>query len=188
MRKFENALSSERFTPYVRDSIIPKAPTGWQWESLMEKALHLAEQAQKQGEVPVGALIVSPQGTILGEGCNCCIATHDSTAHAEIVAMRQAEKKLATYRLPQALCVVTLEPCAMCAEALLQARIAGIVFGAQDALAGAIVSHPASMAANLGEGIWYMGGVCGDRCAAILTQFFASLRTNPSSASKPSRT
>src|SRR5688572_13860969 len=97
----------------------------------MQYALDLAHQAQLQGEVPVGAVLVKDQ-EILGVGFNCPIATHDPTSHAEIQAIRAASKLLNNYRLPETTLYVTLEPCAMCAGAIVHARIGRVVFGASD--------------------------------------------------------
>ena len=102
----------------------------------MRYALRLAGHAQQQGEVPVGAVLVG-HGQVIGEGWNCPISTHDPTAHAEIRALREAAVRLANYRITDATLYVTLEPCVMCAGALIHARIARVVFGAIDPKAGA---------------------------------------------------
>ena len=109
----------------------------------MQRALELAQAAAENGEVPVGAVIVDPStGEIVGEGANRPIATHDPTAHAEIVAMRQAADRLGNYRLPGLHLYTTLEPCAMCAGAISFARIEKLVFAAEDSKGGAVVHGP----------------------------------------------
>ena len=107
----------------------------------MKRALALAEEAAAAGEVPVGALLVDPStGTICAEGANRPVAAHDPTAHAEIVAIRQAAAKLGNYRLPGLHLYVTLEPCTMCAAAISFARLSRLVFAATDDKGGAVVS------------------------------------------------
>lgn len=105
----------------------------------MDEALALAEHAATAGEVPVGAVVVR-DGRIIGSGCNQPIGRHDPSAHAEIIALRDAAQAVGNYRLPGATLYATLEPCAMCAGAAVQARIARLVFGAADARAGAVGS------------------------------------------------
>ena len=113
----------------------------------MQYALNLAKQAKAQDEVPVGAVLVK-EGEVVGVGYNCPIATNDPTSHAEIQAIRSAAKTLNNYRLNDTTLYVTLEPCAMCAGAIVHARIARVVFGATDPKAGAcgsllnILHHP----------------------------------------------
>src|SRR5919106_5112373 len=102
-------------------------------------ALGLARRAAEQGEVPVGAVLVL-NGAAVGEGWNRPIAEHDPTAHAEIVALRAAARNLGNYRLPGATLYVTLEPCVMCAGAIINARVARVVYGASDPKAGAVES------------------------------------------------
>ncbi len=102
----------------------------------MQRALELASCAEAEGEVPVGALVVK-EGEIIGEGWNCPIGDHDPTAHAEIMALRSAGRQVANYRLSGATLYVTLEPCPMCASAIIHARIARLVFAATDPKGGA---------------------------------------------------
>lgn len=109
----------------------------------MQRALALAKEAAKAGEVPVGAVIVDPEsGEIISKGRNAPIAGHDPTAHAEIVAIRAAAEKIGNYRLPGLHLYVTLEPCAMCAGAISFARLAKLVFAADDPKGGAIIHGP----------------------------------------------
>ena len=109
----------------------------------MRRALDLAEAAAARGEVPVGAVVVDPaNGEIVGEGANGPIGAHDPTAHAEIVALRQAARELENYRLPGLYLYTTLEPCAMCAGAISFARIEKLIFAADDPKGGAVVHGP----------------------------------------------
>ena len=108
-------------------------------EHWMSRALSLAEEAEKLGEVPVGAVVVR-DGTCLGEGFNQVISSSDPTAHAEVVALRNAARTVGNYRLPGATLYVTLEPCSMCAGALVHARIAMLVFATREPRAGVICS------------------------------------------------
>ena len=109
----------------------------------MRRALDLAEAAAARGEVPVGAVVVDPaSGEIVGEGANGPIGAHDPTAHAEIVALRQAARELENYRLPGLHLYTTLEPCAMCAGAISFARIGKLIFAADDPKGGAVVHGP----------------------------------------------
>ena len=145
---------------------------------LMHLALAEAQQAELAGEVPVGALILAPDGeTILGRGNNQVLRTHDPTAHAEIVALRQAGRALNNYRLTGCTLVSTLEPCAMCAGAILHARIARLVYAAPDPKAGAcgsvldVLHHP-----RLNHRVDVTTGLLADESAALLTNFFRARR------------
>lgn len=143
----------------------------------IRRAVALAERARDAGEVPVGAVLVA-DGTVIGEGANTCIASHDPTAHAEVVAIRNAGTATGNYRMPGSTLYVTLEPCAMCAGAIVLARIARVVFGAHDPRSGAagsvmdILANPA-----LNHRAHATGGVEADACAALLTGFFRERRT-----------
>ncbi len=118
--------------------IIPPPPPGWpNWEALMHLALAEAAKASHAAEVPVGALVVNGNGTIIATAHNSPEALHDPTAHAEILALRAAGAASGNYRLEGCVLVVTLEPCMMCAGAMAHARIAGVVYGAADPAAGA---------------------------------------------------
>ena len=149
---------------------------GTQDITYMRHALGLATRAENEGEVPVGALVVL-NGEIIGEGWNRPIGSHDPTAHAEIVALRAAAAKLGNYRLTGATLYVTLEPCPMCAGAMVQARVARVVYGATDPLAGsagtvfdllntAVLNHRAAV----------HGGVLAGECSQRLRTFFQSRR------------
>ncbi len=149
-------------------------------ESAMRTALDQAQNALLVGEVPVGAVIVreTPAGRqIVATGYNRPITEHDPTAHAEIVALRHAAHLLGNYRLPECEVYVTLEPCAMCAMALMHARFKRVVFGALDlktGAAGSVVNLFAEPQLNHHTAI--LGGVLSDECGAVLREFFAKRR------------
>jgi len=144
---------------------------GW-----MRKALALAARAELAGEVPVGALVIR-DGTLLGEGWNRPIGTHDPTAHAEILALRAAAAAVADYRLGGATLYVTLEPCPMCAAAIAHARIERLVFGAWDPRQGAAGSAFNLVSSDaMNHRVDTFGGVLSEECAALLCGFFAGRR------------
>lgn len=150
-------------------------------ERFMRHALALAERAEQEyDEVPVGAVLVSPDGEVVGEGWNRNIRDHDPSAHAEIVAMRQGGARLGNHRLVGCTLYVTLEPCAMCAGALVLARVATLVYGADDPKAGAcgsvlnVVQHP-----RLNHRLEVIRGVGAEEAAELLRSFFAELRRRP---------
>jgi tRNA(adenine34) deaminase len=142
----------------------------------MQRALVLAGRANELNEVPVGALVVLG-GRVVGEGWNGPIAAHDPTAHAEIVALRAAAIRENNYRLATATLYVTLEPCAMCVGAAINARVARVVFGAWDQKAGACGSvFDLSREPRLGHRLDVFGGVCAEECSAVLRRFFEARR------------
>lgn len=142
----------------------------------MQQALALAQKAKQANEVPVGAVVVS-NDKIVGAGFNCPIATCDPTAHAEIIALRQAAQKLNNYRLLNTNLYVTLEPCLMCIGAMLHARIKRLIFGATDPKTGAVISVFNSSSTNqLNHKIQYQHGILAAECSKILTDFFKSRR------------
>ncbi len=142
----------------------------------MGLALDLAHEAGAAGEVPVGALIVL-DGEVVGRGFNQPIVRHDPTAHAEIMALRDAAGRRGNYRLPGATLYVTLEPCAMCAGAILQARIERVVFGARDPKTGAAGSVIDLFAeSRLNHHACVVGGVLAEQCGSLLSGFFAARR------------
>lgn len=143
---------------------------------MMEQALALARGAATRGEVPVGAIVVC-DGVVVGRGGNAPIAASDPTAHAEIAALREAGAALGNYRLPDCEIYVTLEPCAMCAGAIMHARLARLVFGARDPKTGACGSV-VDLFANprLNHHTSVVGGVAEEACASLLTDFFAARR------------
>ena len=144
---------------------------------LMHLAIAEAKAAEEAGEVPVGAIVVSRDGKIIGRGNNQVLRSNDPTAHAEIVALRKAGQTLANYRLLDCTLVCTLEPCAMCAGAILHARIARLVYAAIDPKAGAcgsalsVLNHQA-----LNHRVEVTEGIFADECSAMLTNFFRRRR------------
>lgn len=142
----------------------------------MGQALELARQAGAAGEVPVGALVVL-DGNVVGRGWNQPIGRHDPTAHAEVMALRDAADMLGNYRLPGCTLYVTLEPCTMCAGAIMHARIQRLVFGARDTktgVAGSVIDLFAQP--RLNHHTTVVGGVLADTCGELLTAFFAARR------------
>lgn len=143
----------------------------------MARALALARLAAEQGEVPVGAVLVGEDGTVLAESGNASVTTHDPTGHAEIRVLRAAGLKVGNYRLPGATLYVTLEPCPMCATALVHARVARIVFGAADPRTGACGSvFDLARNARLNHRIEVVRGVLAEESAKLLKDFFAQRR------------
>jgi tRNA(adenine34) deaminase len=144
---------------------------------VMLEALALAQRAYDAGEVPVGAVLVDAAGAVLGAAANAPIATHDPTAHAEILTLRAAGRALGNYRLPGCTLYVTLEPCPMCVGALVHARVARIVFAAADPRTGACGSvFDLAGSAKLNHRIAVTGGVLAEQSAALLRAFFAERR------------
>jgi tRNA(adenine34) deaminase len=142
----------------------------------MGLALERAREAGAAGEVPVGAVVVL-EGEVVGRGFNQPIGRHDPTAHAEIMALRDAAIRLGNYRLPGCTLYVTLEPCAMCAGAIMHARIERVVFGARDPKTGAAGSIIDLFAeARLNHHTAVVGGVLAEECGSLLSGFFAARR------------
>lgn len=142
----------------------------------MSRALELAKQAEAVGEVPVGAVLVL-ENKIIGEGYNQPISQQDPTAHAEIKAMRNAATALQNYRLLNTTLYVTLEPCAMCAGAMVHARIARVVYGAYDKKAGAIISKLQLLDQPfLNHRVQHTGGIMEPQCSTLLSEFFQRRR------------
>lgn len=145
-------------------------------EHWMRQAIIIAQAAAARGEVPVGAIVVKDD-VIVGRGGNQPIAADDPTAHAEIVALREAGAALGNYRLPGCSLYVTLEPCAMCAGAIMHARIARVVFGAHDPKTGACGSVVDLFAQpRLNHHATVSAGVLAKECAGLLSDFFAARR------------
>lgn len=147
----------------------------------MQHALHLAERAERDyDEIPVGALLVDADGKVLGEGWNFNIASHDPSAHAEIMAMREAGRRLANHRLIGCTLYVTLEPCAMCAMAMIHARIARVVFAASDPKTGACGSVFDLLAdPRHNHRVQVCGGVLAAEASLRLTNYFRAKRGKP---------
>lgn len=139
----------------------------------MELALAEGRRGLRLGEIPIGAVILNPAGKILASATNLVETRHDPSAHAEIIALRQAGRQQASHRLSGCLLITTLEPCLMCAAAIMGARLAGVIYGAADPLAGAITStceyfdQPSPRAR-----IWHLGGILASECAGLLENFF----------------
>lgn len=144
----------------------------------MRQALKQAARAAAAGEVPIGAVVVR-DGKVLARGSNRSVATSDPTAHAEIVALRRAARRDSNYRLPDCDLFVTVEPCAMCLGAVVQARIRRLVFGALDPKAGAVSSAMAFPFARLNHRPEVVGGVLADESAELLRDFFRARRKSP---------
>ncbi|MFJ8645176.1 tRNA adenosine(34) deaminase TadA [Streptomyces sp. NPDC093546] len=143
------------------------------WRSAMRRALEEAERAALAGDVPVGAVVLSPDGTELAAGHNERELTGDPTAHAEVVALRRAAERVGEWRLPGCTLVVTLEPCVMCAGALVQSRVERVVFGALDEKAGAVGSlWDLVRDRRLNHRPEVVHGVLADECSELLTRFF----------------
>ena len=145
-------------------------------EYWMEQALRLAEKAAEMDEVPVGAVVIK-DNQVIGEGFNQPITSNDPTAHAEIIALRDAANRVGNYRLPGAILYVTIEPCTMCAGALVHSRIGKLVYGATEPKSGAVVSQSALLEAGyLNHKIQVVGGVLADRSASLIQVFFQRRR------------
>lgn len=146
----------------------------------MARALAEARAAARRGEVPVGALLVAEGGEVLAAAGNRTIADHDPSAHAEIVVLRQAAAALVNHRLPGTTLYVTLEPCVMCVGALIQARIARLVYGASDPKAGAVASlFQLAADPRLNHRFAVQGGVLAAECGHLLRDFFRQRRGRP---------
>ncbi len=147
------------------------------YQNLMQQALALANQAATSDDVPVGALIVNDQGEIIGVGENLREKNNDPTAHAEIIAIKNAAQKMGNWRLDDLTIVVTLEPCAMCAGAIVQTRIKRLVFGAFDEKAGAVGSiWDVVRDKRVLTKVEVISGVLEKECAQVLTNFFKGKR------------
>jgi tRNA(adenine34) deaminase len=147
------------------------------YKFIMQAALSLAKVAADKGDVPVGAIVVNEAGEILGTGQNLREQSNDPTAHAEIIAIRQAAEKIGSWRLDDLTLVVTLEPCAMCTGAILQSRIKRLVFGAWDEKAGAVgsvmdvIRDPRALTK-----VEVISGIMEKECSEVLSEFFNTKR------------
>jgi tRNA(adenine34) deaminase len=145
-------------------------------EKMIRLALEEAELSLNRGEVPVGAVITLRE-KVLAKAHNNPISMNDPSAHAEILAIRRAAERIGNYRLPGTTLYTTLEPCVMCAGAIIQARIERVVFGAADPKAGGVVSlYNILTDRRLNHNVAIQGGVCGESCAEILSRFFRQKR------------
>ena len=146
-------------------------------ETYMREALAEAEKGALQGEVPVGALLVTPDGDIIARAHNRPISLNDPTAHAEILVLRQAAEQLANYRLPGHVLYVTLEPCVMCVGAMVQARLAMVVYGATDPKGGGIESvYQIGTDGLLNHRLQACGGILAEASEVLLRAFFRAKR------------
>ncbi|RMR04608.1 tRNA adenosine(34) deaminase TadA [Pseudomonas syringae group genomosp. 7] len=146
-------------------------------QDFMREALALAAQGALLGEVPVGAVLVQ-NGEIIGRGYNRPISGNDPSAHAEMVAIRDAAKALDNYRLPGSTLYVTLEPCSMCAGLIVHARVARVVYGALEPKAGIVQSQGQFFSQGfLNHRVLFEGGVLGEECGAMLSEFFRMRRS-----------
>ncbi len=142
----------------------------------MLSALRLAQQAADDGEVPVGSVVVL-NGAVIGQGRNRCVNDCDPSAHAEILALKSAAQSIKNYRLDGATLYVTLEPCLMCCGALLQARVARLVFGARESRTGGVVSvHDSLRIAGVEPHVAVSEGVCAEESTELLQRFFKERR------------
>ncbi len=156
---------------------IPRPPAGRTWSELMGLALEQAWAGSAAGEVPVGAVVVAPDGKVIGAAHNAPCRDSDPSAHAEVLALRRAGRRIGNHRLERCVLVVTLEPCLMCVGAMVHARLAGVVYGAADDKAGAVMScFNGPDLPFLNHRVWHMGGVRGAECARLLETFFAERR------------
>jgi tRNA(adenine34) deaminase len=146
-------------------------------EHWMQEAIHQACQAEAMGEVPIGAVIVR-HGIIVGAGFNLRETNHDPTAHAEMIAIKQASEALGAWRLLECTLYVTLEPCPMCAGAILQSRVERVVYGASDPKAGCVGTLMDLLQdSRFNHASPWTSGVLREQCAALLTNFFRRLRS-----------
>ena len=158
----------------ARDDFGPPHDADARW---MREALRAAREAAERGEVPVGACVVGPDGTLLAAAGNRTRADCDPTAHAEVLALRAAARRCGNYRLTGAVMYATVEPCAMCAGALVQARVARLVYGARDEKAGAVESvFRVCDASSLNHRMGLTPGVLADECRALMQEFFRARR------------
>lgn len=145
-------------------------------EAFMRQALALAREGEAMGEVPVGAVLVR-NGEILGQGFNAPISCSDPTAHAEVMALRAASKRIVNYRLEDCTLYVTLEPCTMCVGALVHARVARVVFAAAEPKSGSLVSARRQLESGYYNHVFrFEGGLLADEAGQMLSQFFRQRR------------
>ena len=147
------------------------------YDQLMGEALLEAEKALKKGEIPVGAVLAGPEGEIIARGYNHPISLNDPTAHAEIIAIREAGVLCGNYRLPGTILIVTIEPCIMCMGAAINARVSRLVFGAYDPKAGAAGSiYNLNDDSRLNHRIEVVSGIRADECRDLIQAFFKNKR------------
>lgn len=152
---------------------------GEKHEHFMRLALQMAEEGARAGEVPVGAVVVSPDDSVIALAYNEPIRSHDPSAHAEMLAMRRAAQRLGNYRLTGCSLYVTLEPCVMCYGAMIHARIKKLFFGAFDPKAGAETVFKLFSSSLFNHRVEVRGGLLGDLCGRIMKDFFERARAKP---------
>lgn len=158
----------------INSDLMLEADESWMW-----RAIHVAREAEKLGEVPVGAVLVDSQGKILAATSNRTIKDNDPTAHAEILALRTAATRTGNYRLPGSTMYSTIEPCAMCAGALVNARVGTLVFGAHDTRFGAVETHfRVCDSPALNHRLEIRSGVLAESCRRLMQDFFKNRRKN----------
>ena len=147
-----------------------------EFDSIMDLAIHEARLGETAGEVPIGAVLLDASGVVLASGFNQPISSNDPTAHAEVVVLREAARKLANYRLPDTTLVVTVEPCLMCAGALVNARVRRVVYGAREPKWGAMESLLRLENIGLNHRIEVISGVREKECSELMRRFFRDRR------------
>ena len=146
------------------------------FDSMMDLALGQARLGERAGEVPIGAVLLDATGAVLAAGFNQPVSSHDPTAHAEVVTLREAARKLSNYRLPGTTMVVTVEPCLMCAGALVNARVSRVVYGAREPKWGAMESLVRLETLGLNHRIEVVSGVRDKECSELMRTFFRDRR------------
>lgn len=155
----------------------PQPPAGITWRGLMDVAFGEACKASKAGEAPIGAALFSRDGELIAKAHNQPIGLNDPTGHAEILCLREAGEKIGNYRLTGTILAVTLEPCLMCTGAIIHARIDGVIIGALDPRAGALVTNLEGSALPFtNHRVWTIDGVMEQECSALLKRFFLEKR------------
>ncbi len=157
-------------------------------EAWMWRAIHVAREAEKLNEVPIGAVLVDADGKILAATSNRTIKNNDPTAHAEILALRLAALRIGNYRLPGTTMYSTIEPCTMCAGALVNARVSRIVFGAHDERFGAVETHfRVCDSPEMNHRMEITSGVLADKCRSLMQNFFQAKRSNHENTPKDTK-
>ena len=154
------------------------------WSRGMDAAYEQAIKSRKEGGLPIGSALMNEQGQIVAKGHNLRVQSGDPTAHAEIMALRDAGRATRNYRLPDTTLYVTVEPCMMCLGASIHARVARICFGAPEPKAGALVSQPASQRQHFNHFPQIIGGVLAEPCSELMSTFFAARRNQQRRAKK----
>lgn len=163
----------------MRSLTPPEPPYNISWRGMMDVAFEEACKAAKMGETPIGAALFSSEGNLIAKAHNQPIALNDPTGHAEILCLRKAGEKLGNYRLTNTILAVTLEPCIMCTGAVIHARIGGVIMGALDPKAGALVTNIEGHSLPFSNHkLWTLHGISENECSALLKRFFLEKRKN----------